>query len=71
MMIPLLHHGMIILGLPYSEPALTGTLSGGTPYGASHVCGPDNNRPISEEEKRLCTALGKRLAKVAVDLDQQ
>ena len=68
MMIPLLHHGMIITGLPYSEPALNSTRSGGTPYGASHVCGPDHDLPISDEEKILCTALGKRLANISMKL---
>ena len=62
MMIPLLHHGMIICGLPYTESDLLTTVSGGTPYGASHVAGADNNNDISAEEKRLCIALGKRLA---------
>ncbi len=62
MMIPLLHHGMIICGLPYSESDLLTTQSGGTPYGASHVAGSDNSNAISDEEKRLCIALGKRLA---------
>ncbi len=62
MMIPLLHQGMIITGLPYSEADLLTTKSGGTPYGPSHVAGADNNLPISDEEKRLCIALGKRLA---------
>src|SRR5205085_2251246 len=62
MMTPLLHHGMIIVGLPYTEPALTTTTSGGTPYGASHVAGSSGDKPISEEEKKLCLALGKRLA---------
>lgn len=74
MMIPLLHHGMLIAGIPYSEPVLTTTASGGTPYGASHVCGADNDRPITEDEKQLCMALGKRLATLALtlnnDLDQ-
>ena len=68
MMIPLLHHGMLIAGLPYSEPALNSTQSGGTPYGASHVCGPDNDLPLSDEEKALCTALGKRLATLSIKL---
>ena len=68
MMIPLLHHGMVIVGLPYSEPALTKTKSGGTPYGASHVCGPENNWPITEEEKDLCIALGKRIAQISLSL---
>ncbi|RJQ47793.1 MAG: NAD(P)H:quinone oxidoreductase [Gammaproteobacteria bacterium] len=65
MMLPLLHHGMVIVGLPYSEPDLTTTSSGGTPYGASHWAGQDDKRPLSEEEKRLCRALGKRIAEMA------
>jgi NAD(P)H dehydrogenase (quinone) len=68
MMLPLLHHGMLIMGLPYSEPALTSTASGGTPYGASHVCGPDAKLPITEAERQLCLALGKRLALTAAML---
>jgi len=66
MMYPLLHHGMIIVGIPYSEPGLTTTTSGGTPYGASHVCGPDADRPVTEVEKQLCMSLGKRLANIAL-----
>ena len=65
MMLPLLHHGMLLLGLPYSESALSRTTTGGTPYGASHVAGPNNDRPLSEEERVLCRALGARLAAVA------
>lgn len=65
MMLPLLHHGMLIVGLPYSEADLTTTASGGTPYGASHWAGADDKRPLSEEEKRLCRALGKRVAETA------
>ena len=68
MMLPLLHHGMLVLGLPYSEPEMTTTRSGGTPYGASHVAGPDSTTPLTEEEKKLCLALGKRLAETAVRL---
>lgn len=68
MMLPLLHHGMIVMGLPYSEDDLLNTTSGGTPYGASHVAGLDSKRPLSEEEKRLCRALGKRLAETAAKL---
>jgi NAD(P)H dehydrogenase (quinone) len=68
MMLPLLHHGMVIVGVPYTEPELTGTVSGGTPYGASHVAGMDGIRPLSEDERRLCLALGRRLAQVAVKL---
>lgn len=65
MMIPLLHHGMLISGIPYSEKALHRTSTGGTPYGASHVAGSSNTLPISEEEKALCIALGKRVARLA------
>ena len=68
MMLPLLHHGMVIVGLPYSEPELSTTRQGGTPYGASHVAGPANDQPISEAEKKLCIALGKRLAQTALKL---
>jgi len=68
MMLPLLHHGMLVLGLPYSEPELTATRSGGTPYGASHVAGPQSDTPLTEEEKKLCHALGKRLAGIAASL---
>jgi NAD(P)H dehydrogenase (quinone) len=65
MMVPLLHHGMVIVGLPFTEGALNATRTGGTPYGASHVAGPTNDRPIAEEEAKLAFALGKRLAEVA------
>jgi NAD(P)H dehydrogenase (quinone) len=65
MMLPLFHHGMIVLGLPYSEAALHRTETGGTPYGASHVAGANSNRPISEDERELCVALGRRLGKLA------
>ncbi len=68
MMLPLLHHGMIVQGLPYSESDLLTTRSGGTPYGASHVAGADSKLPLTEEEKRLCLALGKRLAETCVRL---
>jgi NAD(P)H dehydrogenase (quinone) len=68
MMLPLLHHGMLIVGLPYGEPELTTTASGGTPYGASHVAGPNAERPVTEDEQRLCIALGKRLASAALKL---
>ena len=68
MSLPLLHHGMLITGLPYSETDLMHTTSGGTPYGASHVAGADSKREISDEEKRLCKALGKRLAEAAIKL---
>ncbi len=65
MMLPLLHHGMILLGLPYTEKALLSTTSGGTPYGASHLAGTEDRNPLSDEEKVLCIALGKRLAETA------
>jgi NAD(P)H dehydrogenase (quinone) len=66
MMLPLLHHGMLILGLPYTESDLLTTTTGGTPYGASHFAGTDNNNQLSDEEQRLCRALGRRLAETAV-----
>lgn len=69
MMIPLLHHGAIIVGLPYTESDLMTTNAGGTPYGASHWAGPDNDLSITAQEKTLCIALGKRLADCAVKLD--
>lgn len=68
MMIPLLHHGMVLLGLPYSEPHLGSTQSGGTPYGASHIGGALDDQPITEDEQKLCFALGKRLAETALKL---
>jgi len=68
MMLPLLHHGMLLLGVPYTEAALNRTASGGTPYGASHVAGLKNDNPLTADEKELCQALGKRLASVAHQL---
>lgn len=65
MALPLLHHGMLLLGLPYTEPALSSTLSGGSPYGASHVAGPGGDNVISEHERELARALGRRLADTA------
>ncbi|MBL4672293.1 MAG: NAD(P)H:quinone oxidoreductase [Arenicella sp.] len=62
MLNPLLHHGMLLCGLPYTEHALSKTTTGGTPYGASHVAGPANSNPISDDEKALCIALGKRVS---------
>ncbi|MDF3054861.1 MAG: NAD(P)H:quinone oxidoreductase, type [Gammaproteobacteria bacterium] len=70
MMLPLLHHGMMILGIPYTESDLNQTKTGGTPYGASHTAGPESNRPLSDEEKRLCRASGKRLAEVVLKLEK-
>jgi NAD(P)H dehydrogenase (quinone) len=68
MMLPLLHHGMIIAGVPYSEPELMLTTGGGTPYGASHHAGATGGRPVTEHEKTLCMALGRRLAGIALRL---
>lgn len=69
MMLPLLHHGMLMVGLPFSEPQLAATASGGTPYGASHHAGTGHEpRPLSKDEEALCLALGKRVAAIAVKL---
>lgn len=68
MMLPLLHHGMLMVGIPYSEPALSLTATGGTPYGASHVAGIHNDQPISDDEKQLAIALGSRIAQIAEKL---
>ena len=68
MMLPLLHHGMVLVGVPFTEPLLTTTEGGGTPYGASHVAGGGNDRPISDAEKSIAFALGKRLAVTASKL---
>jgi len=68
MMTPLLHHGMLITGIPFSEPALNHTTRGGTPYGASHVAGVDGKHPLDENERQLCQALGKRVATIAQQL---
>jgi NAD(P)H dehydrogenase (quinone) len=70
MMLTLLHHGMLIVGLPYSEQELSSTQSGGTPYGASHVAGLANDQPVTEAEKKLCLALGRRLAQTALKLSE-
>ena len=68
MMLPLMHHGMLIIGLPFTEAALGATATGGTPYGASHVAGSGAERALSEDEKRLASALGRRLASAALKL---
>lgn len=70
MMIPLIHHGMVIVGVPYSEPALHATRTGGTPYGASHFTGGDEASAISDDEKAVCAALGRRLATISGKLNQ-
>jgi NAD(P)H dehydrogenase (quinone) len=62
MMLPLLHHGMLLQGVPYSETALLHTQSGGTPYGASHLAGNNSKLPITDEEKRICKTQGRRMA---------
>lgn len=64
MMLPLLHHGMLVVGIPYSEPALNQTTGGATPYGASHVAG-QHGQPLTEHEIAACRALGKRMADLA------
>jgi NAD(P)H dehydrogenase (quinone) len=69
MLLPLLHHGMLITGLPYSEQALLDTQGGGTPYGASHHSGPDGKRLLDQHEITLCRALGLRLATTATLLE--
>ena len=68
MMTPLLHHGMLLVGIPYTEAELGTTTSGGTPYGASHLAGASGDRALTDEEKKLCIALGKRLAATALKL---
>ncbi len=68
MMLPLLHHGMLIVGLPYTEPELLTTTSGGTPYGASHFAGASGDQPITDQERRLSLAAGRRLAEIAIKL---
>ncbi len=65
MMLPLLHHGMLIVGVPYTETAVLKTRSGGTPYGPSHLAGTDGKLPLTEEEKTICTSLGRRLAETS------
>ncbi len=68
MMVPLLHHGMVVCGIPYTEPTLTSTATGGTPYGASHVAGFAGNTALSKDEEALCLVLGERLAQLALKL---
>ncbi|SFR40834.1 NAD(P)H dehydrogenase (quinone) [Marinobacter daqiaonensis] len=68
MMVPLLHHGMVLCGLPYTEKALSETETGGTPYGPSHWAGTDVEKSVSDHEKSLCQALGQRLARLALAL---
>ena len=68
MMVPLLHHGMVLCGLPYSDKNLSGTETGGTPYGPSHWAGTGAQQPLSSHEKALCQAFGERLATLALKL---
>ena len=68
MMLPLLHHGMLLVGIPYTEPTLSSTRSGGTPYGASHVAGTQDDQPLTDDEKILARALGRRVARMALIL---
>jgi NAD(P)H dehydrogenase (quinone) len=68
MMLPLLHHGMLIVGLPYTEAALNRTSGGGSPYGASHVAGANGEQPVSDDERHLARALGRRVAEIALRL---
>jgi len=68
MMLPLLHHGMLVLGLPYTLAELNATRAGGTPYGASHFAGVADDQPITEAERALCIAQGRRLAEIALRL---
>jgi NAD(P)H dehydrogenase (quinone) len=70
MMLPLLHHGMVLTGIPYSETNLLHTRSGGTPYGASHMAGTDSKLPLTEEEKQICRTQGRHLADIAQRLSQ-
>jgi NAD(P)H dehydrogenase (quinone) len=69
MLLPLMHHGMLVTGLPYSESALLQTTAGGTPYGPSHHAGADGKRGLDEHEIALCRALGQRLASIALKLE--
>jgi NAD(P)H dehydrogenase (quinone) len=70
MMLPLLHHGMLLTGIPYSETNLLHTRSGGTPYGASHLAGSDSKLPLTDEEKQICRTQGRHLADIAQRLSQ-
>ena len=71
MQLPLFHLGMIIIGIPYSEPSLSNSTSGGTPHGASHVGGGKNNNPITSDEKKICIAQGVRLAEIAKKINSK
>ena len=68
MMLPLLHHGMLVVGLPYTQAELNATRAGGTPYGASHFAGLTDDQPVSDDERTLCIAQGRRLAELSLKL---
>jgi NAD(P)H dehydrogenase (quinone) len=68
MMLPLMHHGMLVMGLPYTQPELNATRAGGTPYGASHFAGSADALPVTDDERALCIAQGRRLAELALKL---
>jgi len=68
MMFPLFHHGMIMVGVPYTVPEVGSTTMGGTPYGPTHVAGPENKNPINNDEKAICLAAGKRIAEITLNL---
>jgi NAD(P)H dehydrogenase (quinone) len=70
MMLPLLHHGMLIVGLPYTQAELSTTRTGGTPYGPSHFAATVDDQPITEAERALCIAQGRRLADIALRLNR-
>ena len=70
MMLPLLHHGMLLVGIPFTEPELNATSEGGTPYGASHVAGSSGEKPVTDTEKKLAFALGHRLAVIAQKIER-
>lgn len=70
MMLPLLHHGMILIGVPYTEPVLTTTESGGTPYGVTHVAGLSNDKAISKDEMTMAKLLGERVARIGLSLNK-
>ena len=70
MMLPLFHHGMLVMGLPYTLPEMNATRTGGTPYGASHFAGIADDQPITDAERTLCIAQGRRLAEIALQLSK-
>jgi NAD(P)H dehydrogenase (quinone) len=71
MMLPLMHQGMLVMGVPYTNPQLNSTRAGGTPYGASHFAGSADDLPVTEDERALCIAQGRRLAEIALKLSSR